>query len=654
MATLLVPVTQDFSGDVLNNINNIDFDNTVLAATATFANTQFDGTAIVPSVRFVGSIAPNFIVVNGGTLDASNWTFSGPMEGITLNGSAGSDTMRGTTLAETINGGTGDDIVIGSLGNDALDGGTNTAIGDTLSYAFSNAGVTLNLTTNTVSGGHAQNDTISGFENLTGSGSDDFLTGSSGANVIKGGAGDDELIGLGGADTLDGGLGQHDVANYSGSNAGVTVDLNFGGLVFGGDAAGDTLTSIEDILGTPHRDTLTGDGAFNRLDGGVGDDTLDGGGGNDELVGGDDNDTLTGGSGNDVLDGGDGVDTALYVQSFTNVVINLETGINATGAFGDTLISIENITGTQFDDDITGDGANNRFEGGAGNDALSGGAGADDIIGGAGLHDVAGYAASNVGVNVGLNAGGTIGGGHATGDTLSGIEDLTGSAFGDSLTGSSGQNILRGNDGNDSLNGSNNNDQLFGGEGGDTLVGGAGVDIVNGGNGTDTAAYNTSTARIIANLLTNTATGSSHGSGDSLISIENLTGTGFNDILTGDNAINTLTGSAGLDQLFGNDGADTLNGGSGTDTLNGGADNDTLIGGADADKFVYNTLTFGNDQIIGWQNGSDKVDLAFAGLDFGDFTKTQDGADTLLTLSAGNSIRFVGINANVIEVTDFI
>ncbi len=418
-----------------------------------------------------------------------------------------------------------------------------------------------------------------------------------------------------------------------------------------GDATG------ESINGSVRDDTIVGNGGSDVLSGFQGNDTLIGGDGNDILSGANGEDRLIGGAGGDTLYGDSGIDdVADYSTSTAAVTVNLNLGGLQSGghAAGDFLSDIEDLIGSDFNDKLTGDDQVNRLDGGAGDDTIAGGITGDEIIGGAGLHDIADYSASDSGVTVGLNTGGTVTGGHATGDMLSGIEDITGSVFADTLTGNSARNILRGGDGGDSLNASNNNDELYGGNGDDTLVGGAGVDIVNGGAGTDTASYSTSGARIVASLVNNTATGSGHGTGDTLVSIENLTGSAFNDFLTGSNAVNFLIGSGGNDLLYGGGNADTLNGGSGDDTLIGGTGNDVLIGGAAADTFVYDSLTFNNDSIIGWQNGSDKIDLFVAGLDFADFTKTQDGADTVLTLNGSNTIRLVGINANTIDATDFV
>ena len=62
---------------------------------------------------------------------------------------------------------------------------------DTASYATSNAGVDVNLTSGFAAGGHAQGEVLSEIENLTGSAFGDRLTGTSGDNVIQGGGGAD-------------------------------------------------------------------------------------------------------------------------------------------------------------------------------------------------------------------------------------------------------------------------------------------------------------------------------------------------------------------------------------------------------------------------------------------------------------------------------
>ncbi|NJL07089.1 MAG: calcium-binding protein [Methylacidiphilales bacterium] len=160
-----------------------------------------------------------------------------------------------------------------------------------MTYAASVAGVTVNLTAGHGSGGDAEGDTLSGIEQVIGSGYDDTLTGDDGNNAFLGGAGNDTINGGGGndmiyadagADTLVGGTGI-DTVTYAASVAGVTVNLATG-HGSGGDAEGDTLSEIEQVIGSGYDDTLTGDDGNNAFLGGAGNDLLMGGGGNDTYV----------------------------------------------------------------------------------------------------------------------------------------------------------------------------------------------------------------------------------------------------------------------------------------------------------------------------------------------------------------------------------
>jgi Ca2+-binding RTX toxin-like protein len=101
---------------------------------------------------------------------------------------------------------------------------------------------------------------------------------------LAGEDGSDTLIGGAGADALHGGGGV-DAASYAGSSAGVAVNL-LTGVTSGGDAAGDTFTSIEDLIGSAHADTISANAEKNRLNGGLGNDTLAGDDGSDTLIGG--------------------------------------------------------------------------------------------------------------------------------------------------------------------------------------------------------------------------------------------------------------------------------------------------------------------------------------------------------------------------------
>ena len=173
---------------------------------------------------------------------------------------------------------------------------------------------------------------------------------------------------------------------------------------------------------------------------------------------------LTGGAGADTLMGGHGLDTASYAASAAAVTVNLETGAASGGdAQGDTLDSIEYLTGSAYDDTLIGNAGNNVLEGSSGADAIDGGEGID----------TASYAGSASRVDVRLS-GTVVNHGDATGDTLTNIENLIGSAHNDILVGNGQANALAGRDGNDLLWASSGDDLLTGGPGADRLVGGAG------------------------------------------------------------------------------------------------------------------------------------------------------------------------------------
>ena len=126
------------------------------------------------------------------------------------------------------------------------------------------------------------------------------------------------------------------------------------------------------------------------------------------------------------------------------------------------------------------------------------------------------------------------------------------------------------------INGTNGGDSLYGGaaadvinglNGNDTLKGFGGADRLDGGNGIDTVFYGNSSAGVGINLATGRGVGGS-AQGDTLISIENVFGSNFND---------TLTGTSGANQLHGQDGNDVIKGGGGNDFLDGGNGNDILV-----------------------------------------------------------------------------
>lgn len=145
------------------------------------------------------------------------------------------------------------------------------------------------------------------------------------------------------------------------------------------------------IIGTAGNDMLVGGADFDIISGGAGDDTIDGGAGSDKMAGQDGNDTFLGGAGADYMDGGAGVDTVDYGASAGPVIVSLNAGTGSgADAAGDTLVSIENLVGSQYNDTLLGNTSDNRLSGNLGNDRLSGGDGADVLIGGLGNDQLTG------------------------------------------------------------------------------------------------------------------------------------------------------------------------------------------------------------------------------------------------------------------------
>lgn len=255
----------------------------------------------------------------------------GTSEEDVLFGYEGDDVLYGGEGRDFLYGGDGDDELYGEGGNDFLEGGAGADLLDggagidSINYHGSDMAVTIDLSSQTASGGHADGDILQSIEFARGSHYDDVIIGSDGDNFLCGLGGDDAMFGGAGndilrgaedADHLDGGSGT-DVATYWSSAAGVNVDLE-AGTGTGGHAEGDTLVSIETVLGSDAwGDTLSaahtgsslyGYGGNDILVGRDGRDLLSGGDGDDHLSGGKKNDMLFGESGNDTLDGGAGAD----------------------------------------------------------------------------------------------------------------------------------------------------------------------------------------------------------------------------------------------------------------------------------------------------------------------------------------------------------
>ncbi|MEQ1784195.1 MAG: hypothetical protein ABMA14_22790, partial [Hyphomonadaceae bacterium] len=204
---------------------------------------------------------------------------------------------------------------------------------------------------------------------------DNTLTGLAGPITIGDNQYNYQLQDYAGNDTIVSNVANGNV-DYEFATASVTINLATG-LATGGGGS-DTLTNIGFANGSVFADTMIGNDQTNFLFGREGNDSLSGGLGND---------TLEGREGNDTLDGGGGVDTAMYIgDELGGVTVSLAIAgpQNTIGSGIDTLVSIENLIGTSFNDILTGNAGANVLDGNSGDDTLTGGAGVDSLLGGDG------------------------------------------------------------------------------------------------------------------------------------------------------------------------------------------------------------------------------------------------------------------------------
>jgi Ca2+-binding RTX toxin-like protein len=396
---------------------------------------------------------------------------------------------------------------------------------------------------------------------------DQTLTGGAGSDTITGGIGDDTLAGGLGNDSLIGGVGE-DAVDYSGSLTAVVVTLGPPGV--GSGEGLDSLTTIEDIIGSDHGDSLTGDT-------------------NDNWI--------TAGAGNDTIDGVSGEDTYDAANATAGVTVDLGAGTSTGGSGTDTLKHIDDASGSEFNDSLTGGSGNNVLYGEGGNDTLSGGAGdkdgLDSFTGGSGI-DTIDYGANTLNTTVNLFGTTACAGTFGTGAVCS-IGNGVSGGVDPFIESNTIENAILGT-ADDVFSGSAFNNIVFPNGGQNTLscagLGCGGIDTVNYSIG-----Y---TAGVTINLTNGGGTG---GSSDSITGFSNAVGTAFNDTMTGTDIIlgggtgaNLLVGGKGNDSISANAGPDLVRGGAGNDAIRGGAGDDTLKGQGGKDNIRAGS---GDDDVFG-------------------------------------------------------
>ncbi len=457
------------------------------------ADTLIGGNSLTDSLEVYFGLDGNDTISGGSGYDEVHYekdAHFGGTSGVTVNLAAGTATdgfgsndllvsiegAVGTAQADQFTSGSnsGDHYIFSGLaGNDTFTGGVGT---DEVSYsrdadAGGTSGVSVNLSSGTATDGFGNTDTLIGIESVTGTAQADHFIGSS--------ASDETFAGLGGADTIDGGAGSDTVsylAESSSTTTGAHINLQAGTAVDVGGSI-DTLSNIENVIGSLYNDIITDNSSDNLLKGQGGDDTyIWMGAGTDTIIDTAGSDRLSLANLNDDYDlyvthsGSNSV--VLTYNSSNTLTIDVDNGsglietvIDTDGmAYAVLDSTLTSVSGSSSDELIIGYDSGQTLSGAGGKDLIFGGAGNDVLYAGASDNDA--------------------------GD--SGTDYLFGAAGDDTLYGNIGDNELEGGAGNDMLNGGAGSDRyLFkgGSLGSDTISDTSGAADVIDFSGYGTSLY---------------------------------------------------------------------------------------------------------------------------------------------------------------------
>ncbi len=541
-----------------------------------------------------------------------------------LYGLDGNDLLVGGYGSDTLDGGTGADIMVGGEGNDTfyVDDVNDVVVEVWAGYSDTDI---VHVSVNYYDVGDAAVEQIlyvgSANATIIGSDTNNFISSDGGSDWLKGEGGNDWLFGNSGDDLLEGGAGNDELDGWQGND---TMIGGPGDDVYNVDSTSDVVTEyanegIDTVKVRRSSYTLLDN--FENAD-------LRYYSGSISVTGNSANNLFIMGTGAQSVSGGAGSDTVSYAHAGAAVTVDLLTWTYGGEAADDYMTSIENLTGSAYDDVLRALGTQSIIDGGPGADTMEGRNGGDiyyvdnagDIVieaagGGSDEVRIRNLASYTLPAFVEKLTNTTTFMFTGTGNSMNNV--INGGTTSDYLLGGAGHDTLNGGHGDDELHGNDDHDILNGGSGSDLMYGGYGNDIFYVENGDDavvellaegtdhvytTLAYYTLSDHV-ENLTYN-------GDGDPSL---NFTGSNVGNILVGKEANDILDGVGGRDELYGAGGNDMLYGGSGDDLLVGGAGSDSLTGGAGGDIFQFSGGDLGlglvTDIITDFVGWSDKIDL---------------------------------------------
>ncbi len=435
-----------------------------------------------------------------------------------------------------------------------------------------------------------------------------------------------------------------------------------------GNTGKDVLINVERVIGTVGNDSFILTDAGQSVWGGEGKDTvvtglqsfslrgqadisienlattfskgayLGGSEGNNTITGGDGADTLSGFGGDDRLDGGKGtgLDTVSYEYATQGVTVDLKAGVGM-GEGSDTLVSIENVLGSGYNDRLIGSEVANTLNGGLGADFMAAGAGDDVYFVDSLLDQVIelskGVTAATEGKDTVILTAAVSGYTLASNVEVLDASKLTALDYTSKWSAKDANNnfVVLSNAGVSketfqtnqllTISGNSGSNTILGGLGVDYLMGGGvatgGTDTLIGGLGGDMYLYDGAHVTIVEDDK----------GGTDLVLVQAATyklGTFIENAMVWNDVSFVsdidLTGNDSANVLHGGYGSNTIKGGAGDDVIAGYGGEDYLMGEGGADLFVWGVQGY-EGVIADFSNtvagAKDRIWLGFSPLDDG-------------------------------------